>query len=48
MRYSAISVFEAAGTRLLKKYLNIQDYDLENEFKRGMKTLHLFQKWKKI
>jgi len=34
MRYSAISVFEAAGTRLLKKYLNIQDYDLENEFKK--------------
>ncbi|MEW8972904.1 MAG: methylaspartate mutase accessory protein GlmL [Tissierellaceae bacterium] len=33
MRYSAISVFEAAGTRMIKKYLNIEDYNLEEEFK---------------
>lgn len=32
MRYSAISVLEASGTRLIKKYLNIDDYDLEKEF----------------
>ncbi len=32
MRYSAVSVFEAAGTRMIKKYLDIEDYDLEEEF----------------
>lgn len=34
MRYSAISVYEAAGNRMMKKYLNIDDYDLEEEFRR--------------
>ncbi|MDR7871633.1 MAG: methylaspartate mutase accessory protein GlmL [Tissierellaceae bacterium] len=32
MRYSAVSVYEAAGNRILKKYLNIEEYDLEYEF----------------
>ena len=32
MRYSALSVYEAAGTRILKKYLDIEDYDIEEEF----------------
>ncbi len=34
MRYSAVSVYEAAGNRVLKKYLDIDDYDLEYEFKK--------------
>lgn len=34
MRYSAQSLQEAAGKRLLKKYLDIEAYDLEGEFKR--------------
>ncbi len=33
MRYSALSLFEAAGTKIIKKYLNIDDYDIEDEFK---------------
>ena len=32
MRYSAVSVYEAAGNRMMKKYLNIEDYDLGYEF----------------
>ena len=32
MRYSAIAVSEAAGNRLMKKYLDIDEYDLEEEF----------------
>lgn len=32
MRYSSTSVYEAAGNRIMKKYLNIDDYDLEGEF----------------
>jgi uncharacterized protein (TIGR01319 family) len=31
MRYSAISVFEAAGTRTMKKYLKYDDLDIEKE-----------------
>lgn len=31
MRYSAISVFEAAGTRTMKKYLKYDDLDIEEE-----------------
>lgn len=34
MRYSALAVFEAAGARLMKKYLDIEDYNLEDEFKK--------------
>lgn len=34
MRYSALAVLEAAGARMMKKYLNLQDYNLEDEFKR--------------
>lgn len=35
MRYSAVSILEAAGTIMLKKYLNLEDYeDYEDEFKR--------------
>lgn len=34
MRYSSISVYEAAGTRMMKKYLNVEEYDLDEEFKR--------------
>ena len=34
MRYSSISVYEAAGNRMMKKYLNIDDYDLEFEFRK--------------
>ncbi len=33
MRYSALSVFEAAGTKTMKKYLKNDDFDIENEFK---------------
>jgi len=33
MRYSALSVFEAAGTKTMKKYLKNTDLDVENEFK---------------
>lgn len=33
MRYSALSVFEAAGTKTMKKYLKNEDFDIENEFK---------------
>lgn len=33
MRYSAMSVFEAAGTKTMKKYLKNLDFDIENEFK---------------
>lgn len=34
MRYSALAVLEAAGARLMKKYLDIEDYNLEDEFKK--------------
>ncbi len=34
MRYSALAVLEAAGPRLMKKYLKIEDYDLDYEFKK--------------
>ncbi len=34
MRYSAESIYEAAGMRMIKKYLDISDYDVEEEFKR--------------
>lgn len=34
MRYSAISVYEAAGNRMMKKYLDIGEYDLDKEFKK--------------
>lgn len=34
MRYSALAVLEAAGARLMKKYLNIQEYNIEDEFKK--------------
>ncbi|NLC04778.1 MAG: MutL protein [Tissierellia bacterium] len=34
MRYSALAVLEAAGARLMKKYLNILDYNLEDEFQK--------------
>lgn len=33
MRYSALSVFEAAGTKNMKRYLRNSDFDIENEFK---------------
>lgn len=33
MRYSALSVFEAAGTKTMKKYLKNTDFNVENEFK---------------
>ena len=33
MRYSVMSVFEAAGTKTMKKYLKHKDFDIENEFK---------------
>lgn len=32
MRYSSMSILEAAGTRMMKKYLK-QDYNIEEEFK---------------
>lgn len=32
MRYSSVSVYEAAGNRMMKKYLDTQEYDLEEEF----------------
>ena len=34
MRYSALAVLEAAGARIMKKYLDIQEYNLEDEFKK--------------
>jgi uncharacterized protein (TIGR01319 family) len=34
MRYSSISVYEAAGNRMMKKYLDITEYDLDKEFKK--------------
>lgn len=34
MRYSSTSVYEAAGNRMMKKYLNIDEYDLEGEFRK--------------
>lgn len=35
MRYSSVSVYEAAGNRVLKKYLpNFSEYDVEAEFKK--------------
>ena len=34
MRYSSTSVYEAAGNRIMKKYLNIDEYDLEYEFRK--------------
>lgn len=33
MRYSAMSIYEAAGKKMMKKYLDISDYDVEKEFK---------------
>lgn len=33
MRYSALSVFEAAGTKIMKKYLKNTDFDIETEFR---------------
>lgn len=38
MRYSAISVMEAAGTRLLKKYINVEEYHIEEEFEKRYKN----------
>lgn len=32
MRYSSESVYEASGLRMIKKYLDISDYDVEEEF----------------
>ncbi len=32
MRYSAVSVMEAAGSRMLKKYMDLDEYNLEEEF----------------
>lgn len=34
MRYSAMAVLEAAGARIMKKYLDVQEYNLDEEFKR--------------
>lgn len=34
MRYSSVSVYEVAGKRMIKKYLCIEDYDLEYEFRK--------------
>lgn len=33
MRYSALAVLEVAGARLMKKYLNLEGYNLDDEFK---------------
>lgn len=33
MRYSALSVFEACGNKIMKKYLKNKDFDIECEFK---------------
>lgn len=49
MRYSSTSVYEAAGNRMMKKYLNIDEYDLEGEFrKRYEKTSFLPEKEKDV
>lgn len=32
MRYSAMSVFEASGMRMLRKYLDVKDYEPEKEY----------------
>ncbi|HSP46505.1 MAG TPA: methylaspartate mutase accessory protein GlmL [Clostridiaceae bacterium] len=34
MRYSALSLFEASGKRLLRKYIDDKDYDVEAEFRK--------------
>lgn len=34
MRYSALSLFEASGKRLLRKYIDDKDYDVEGEFRK--------------
>lgn len=34
MRYSAVSILEAAGTMMLRKYLDVSEYDYEAEFKK--------------
>lgn len=34
MRYSSLSVYEASGMRMAKKYLDLNGYDLEGEYKR--------------
>lgn len=33
MRYSAMSVFDVAGTKIMKKYLKNTEFEIENEFK---------------
>lgn len=49
MRYSALAVFEAAGARLMKKYLDVQKYNLEEEFtKRYENTMFISQEEKDI
>lgn len=32
MRYSAMSVYEASGMRMMRRYLDISDYDVEEEY----------------
>jgi uncharacterized protein (TIGR01319 family) len=41
MRYSAMSVLEAAGTKTMKKYLTHQDYNIEEEFENRYKHTSL-------
>ena len=38
MRYSAMSVLEAAGTKTVKKYLTYKDFDIEQEFENRYKN----------
>ncbi|HZK00539.1 MAG TPA: methylaspartate mutase accessory protein GlmL [Tissierellaceae bacterium] len=44
MRYSALAVLEAAGARLMKKYLNIEDYNLDEEFKKRYENTNFIAK----
>lgn len=49
MRYSALAVLEAAGARLMKRYLDVQEYNLEEEFtKRYENTMFISQEEKDI
>ena len=47
MRYSALAVLEAAGARMMKNYISLQDYNLEDEFKRRYENTSFVSKEEK-
>lgn len=47
MRYSAISVLEAAGKRLIGKYLDLDEYNVEEEFEKRYNSTSFIARKKK-